>query len=80
MKNEKSVLELSFEYLMAKDTLQWISVKSEQVNMGPKERRRGGGGENLPLGLQPFINPFMPNGISHPYQIDKPLLNSRVIG
>lgn len=31
LRNEKSVLELSFEYLMAKDTLQWISVKSEQA-------------------------------------------------
>ena len=39
MKNEKSVLELSFEYLMAKDTLQWISVKSEQVNMGLDGRK-----------------------------------------
>lgn len=30
-RNERSVLELSFEYLMAKDTLQWISVKSDQA-------------------------------------------------
>lgn len=30
--NQKAQLELSFEYLMSRDTLQWISIISDQVS------------------------------------------------
>lgn len=31
--SQKSQLELSFEYLMSRDTLQWISIISDQVSV-----------------------------------------------